>query len=260
MGKETSRKKRGEIDHEYQLALSNAGNNDLISKLESNDPQVRTASATLLGERKCHEAIHSLCRRLSKEKALYTKIAISEALGQIGIHVLPELLKYIGKIGKNQHEELPTELFRKWNYPLPRDIAIRTIIKIGSAALPQLCIALQHADENSAAELIDSIGHISFYSKDQSSLGILIEALHKYHDHNLVIWKILRALQAFPNQKAIELLTVHFMNNPLPVLRWEAARSLGQLGSVEILKQGLYDPDPLVLTMIQLSLDHHKSK
>lgn len=260
MDKEIARKKRGEIDHQYQSALSNDCNSDLISKLEDDDPQMRTASAIVLGEKRCHEAIDPLCRRLSKEKALYPKIAISEALGQIGVPALPELLKYIGKIGGNQHEELPTELFKKWSYPLPRDIVIRTIIKMGNAALPQLCIALEHANEKSAAELIDSIGHISFYSKDQSSLGTLIELLHKYHDHNVVIWKILRALQAFPNQKAIELLTVHFMNNPLPALRWEAARSLGQLGSVEILKQGLYDPDPLVLTMIQLSLDHHKSK
>lgn len=258
MGKETSRKKRGEIDHEYQLALSNAGNNDLISKLEDPDPQIRTASATLLGERKCHEAIDSLCRRLVKEKALYSKIAISEALGAIGITALAELLKYIGKIGRNQHKELPAELFKKWNYPLPRDIVIRTIIKMESAALPSLCIELMDADAATAAELIDAIGHISFYCNDQSSFNILLQTLHKHTDQQVIIWKILRALQAFPNQESIDLLTLYFMQNPLPALRREAARSLGQLGSVEILKQGLNDPDPLVVVMIKRALDHNR--
>lgn len=256
--KDISRQKRGEIDDYFKSQYESFSNDYLIGLLEDTDARVRTAAATVLGERKSLEAINSLCKKLVKEKALYSKIAISEALGNIGVQALPEMTKYIGKIGKNQHKELPEEIFKKWNYPLPRDIVIRTVVKMGKLALSELRNTLLKADSNVTAEVIDAIGHISFYTKDHNSLDILIETLYKYEQamDTVVVWKVLRALQAFPQQVSLKVLRKYFLDSNDPQLRWEAARSLGQLGAGKILILGMNDPDNRVSKMVKMSLDH----
>lgn len=255
------RQKRGEIDDYFKSKFSGFSSEHLIGLLEERDARTRTAAATVLGERKSLEAIAALCQRLSKEKALYSKMAVSEALANIGVSALPEMTQYIGKIGKNQHKELPGEIFKKWNYPLPRDIVIRTIVKIGTPALPHLCNTLLNADSSVAAEVIDAIGHISFYGKDHHSLDVLIAALDKYEHpavDAVVPWKILRALQAFPQQQSLDVLRKYFLDSNDPQLRREAARSLGQLGADGILVLGSNDPDSLVRKMIKMGLDRIK--
>jgi hypothetical protein len=249
-----SRQKRGEIDHLFILNYKDCSNSVLIDMLSETDPQKRTVAATLLGKKKCHEAIELLCKCLFFEKALYSKIAISEALGNIGEPSLQEMFKYIGKIEKNQHQTLPDKLFKKWSYPLPRDIIIRTIVKIGQPSLAFLRKSVLQAEPSVAAELLDGIGHVSFYSKDQEALDDVIMVLKKHEQNEIVVWKVLRALQAFSNSKSIEILQEYFLNSNLPELRWEAARSLGQLKAEQILMQGLNDPHIKVREMVKLSL------
>jgi len=251
-----SRKKRGEIDKTFKLSFSEFSGDFLIGLLDDKDPRTRTVSATLLGEKKYYEAIPSLCKSLIVEKALYSKIAISEGLGAMGVKALPELIRYIGKIGKNHHKELPSEIFKKWSYPLPRDIVIRTIVKMGKSALPNLSDALKIADAAMAAELIDAIGHISFYSQNTDAFEVLMDVHDKHKQNEVVIWKLLRALQSFNLPKGTKILEEYFIQSAVPQLRWEAARSLGQLNEEKILKKGLNDSNPLVKKMVELGLKH----
>jgi hypothetical protein len=251
-----ARQKRGEVDDNFKLKFNDFSSDYLMELLDNTDAQVRTASAIILGERKCVGAVNVLCRTLVKEKALYTKIAVSEALGKIGLPALDELTELTGKIGKNQHRILPDKTFKKWNYPLPRDIVIRTIVKMGRPALPLLQNKLQFSSAEVASELIDAIGHISFYSGDQSSEEYLLRMLEKFNSENVVVWKIIRALQAFHGPDSLLILEYYFLQSSLREFRWEAARSLGQLRAESILKKNISDPDIEVRQMVMMSLDY----
>lgn len=257
--KQAARKVRGEINVEFTEQFEIYSDQDLLGLLNNDNPQVRTAAAKILGERRSIAAIPALCIQFSHEKALYAKIAISNALSSIGVAALPELVKYIGKTGNNQHLDLPGKIFKKWNYPCPRDIAIRSIIRMGKPALGMLNEFLQTANETELSEIIDAIGHISFYSDDQSSLINLMRILTKYQDRKVIIWKVIRALQAFPNQQTLQVLQHFLMNSDIPQFRWEAARSLGQIATKaaeEYLEMAKQDSDDQVRVMVELSLKH----
>jgi hypothetical protein len=254
--KNISKQKRGEINELIKLEFINSSGSDLINLLDDSNPQIRTAAAMLLGERQSRKAIGLLCKNLVRENALYSKIAISEALGKIGISALPDLITYIGKIGKNQHKKLPAGIFKKWNYPLPRDIVIRTIVKIGKPALPELRKTVLVAAPPIASELVDAIGYISFYNSDQHALNDLVTLVDKYQQEEVLIWKLLRALQSFTSAESINILQKYFLHSQVPELRWEAARSLAQLNAEKILILGLNDPNDLVRDMVNLGLDY----
>ncbi len=91
-----AKEKRGfttEVENNLFISKSDI---ELIPLLKSNNPKERTSSATILGQRKSEKAIFALCEQLKNEKALYSKIAISEALGKIGKPAINELVKYFG--------------------------------------------------------------------------------------------------------------------------------------------------------------------
>ena len=255
--KETARKKRGQTTPQADNAFAALSDVALIKLLGDSSAQKRTSAAKLLGKKRSIRAVSPLCQQLAKEKALYTKIAISEALGNIGEAALPELIKLLGKIGDNQHRGLPKSIFKKWNYPLPRDIAARTIVKVGTLALKPLSNILKTGNETQVLEAIDAIGYISFYFKDQSSFPALIEALNKYKTNPVIIWKIIRALEAFPNDESSTILQNFLFESEIPALRWEAARSLGQIGNrkcLAILKKVDLQTHPLVKKMVKLAI------
>jgi hypothetical protein len=92
----------------------------------------------------------------------------------LGESALPALIAMIGMVGKNQHHTLPNELFKKWNYPLPRGIVDRTIVKMQRAALPPLIDKLHDiSDAFVMAECVDAIGCISYYSGVPQALDAL---------------------------------------------------------------------------------------
>jgi len=138
---QTAKEKRGFTTEVNNDLFINKSDIELIPLLKSNDPRERTSSATILGQRKSEKAIFALCEQLKNEKALYSKIAISETLGKIGKPTIKRLVKYLGKIGNNQHKTLPGKIFNKWSYSLPRDIIARTICKIGDSILVDLISA-----------------------------------------------------------------------------------------------------------------------
>lgn len=226
--KPAARAKRGQTSLQDDNPFALFSDEKLLGLIDDVDPQKRTSAAKLLGVRKIKNAIPLLCERLKIETSLYTRIAISEALGAIGEPSIPELISLLGKVGNNQHRELPEKGFYKKSYPLPRDIAARTIVKIGCQALKPLEQVVLEADRASVLEAIDGIGQIAFYKGDLSSESVLLIAYQKYYLDHVILWKIVRAFQSFPTEKVRVLLETIICSNPSPELRWEAVRSLGQ--------------------------------
>lgn len=236
MNKE-ARKKRGEITEDFLKSLSRLEVDDLIRGLYSADPCIRTASARILGKRKEVCSVEDLCFCIRSERSLYSRIAISEALGSIGLPSLRKLLKLVGKVGNNQHKVLPGKIFRKWNYPLPRDIIIRTIVKIGEPALESLRNELLNiTDPYVISEIVDAIGYISYYSEDYKSYKNIISVYRKYKTDRVLVWKVIRALQSFKIPESRDFLINILSVSEIPAHRWEAARSLGQIGSESAIK------------------------
>ena len=82
--KQLARAKRGEITAEFLKQYETYADQDLILLLTDPNSQVRAAAAQLLGKRRSMPALPNLCIQFSREKALYAKIALSNALSSIG--------------------------------------------------------------------------------------------------------------------------------------------------------------------------------
>jgi hypothetical protein len=226
-----AREKRGQTSDHFDRQFSGFPDEELIALCGGQDAQTRTAAANFLGARKCVAAVPILCERLKSEPALYPRIAVSLALGAIGESALEGLVMLLGRIGKNQHHELPKRGFYKKSFPLPRDLAARTIAKIGVPALPALEKVILAGDRIQVLEAIDGVGYIAFYHHNVRSESVLLNAFDRHRSDELVTWKIVRALQSFPSQRVRQLLIDIVRDDRIPQLRWEAVRSLGQQGS-----------------------------
>ncbi|WFD11939.1 hypothetical protein [Tepidibacter hydrothermalis] len=219
---------RGYIEDKDLLIYKKCTKKELIQLLKSKVPVERTIAAKLLGNYKDEETMTSLIESLTIEKKLYTKIAITESISLFGEKVSQLLVKYLGKIGTNQHKVLPDKPFNKNNYPLPRDIVARTICKIGVPALNQLKKCLHNGEYGQIIEAIDAIGFISYYNSNDACFNDIIELFVEYKNDDLIMWKLLRSLQAFPNEKSIEILR-EYSNSKVKQLQWESKRSLKQI-------------------------------
>ena len=165
------------------------------------------------------------------------------------------------QVGGNQQQTLPLRGFYKKSYPLPRDIAARTMIKIGRPALPLLAQVVRQGERGRALEAIDGVGHISFYTHGPGCEGVLMSAYEKYAADEVMQWKIVRAFQAFAGAGVQRLLAAVICSHDCAALRWEAARSLGQLGvsvPAEVLDCALQDHDGEVRHMARLFLSDRK--
>lgn len=229
--KKLDRERRGQISPEELETCIGFSTEHLIEMLSTDNPQKRTIAATILGNRGDEKAIIHLCTSLKKEKALYSRIAMSEALGKMGEEAVSPLINLLGQIGNNQEIELPKKYFNKKSFPLVRDMAARTIIKMGKPATPYLIKVVQEDDIYISQQAIDALGGIAAKTGDGKALTLLIECLEKYNDDKLTLWKTVRALSAF---KSIEtplnpLLNI-IENYQEPAIIWETVRTLGQIG------------------------------
>jgi HEAT repeat protein len=228
-----------------------------MAHLRHEKPKVRTSAAKILGQRQCRQAVMPLCRALRKEKKLYSKLAICEALGALGKPSIPPLIELLGRIGNNHENTLPKKGFYKGGYPLPRDMAARTLIRIGEPALTSLLPVLDGGEPFQMEQALDAIGHISFYSDNSIALPHLIGVLKTYREHEVICWKTIRAFEAFNDEQVIRILTEYLLRHPIPAYRWESARSLGIIGLPSIstvLIQAQNDPHPEVQKMVQLAM------
>ncbi|PKL67881.1 MAG: hypothetical protein CVV28_03930 [Methanobacteriales archaeon HGW-Methanobacteriales-1] len=250
--KKTGREKRGEINKLDSTPYLDYSTNQLIEMLESHEAQKRTIAATILRDKREKEAIESLAYALKIEKALYSRIAISEALGEMGESAVVPVADLLGQIGSNQETELPKKYFNKKSYPLVRDMAARTLVKIGKPATPYLIEILEsEQDIFIKQQAIDTLGAIAAKTGDYRSLKPIINCFDNIvginqedinSDENLdkvTLWKIIRSLSAFKNSKeAVKCLILVLNSYSDSPLQWESARSLGQIGvsSPEVLE------------------------
>lgn len=236
--KKKNREKRGQISPNDTLPYIKLSTEDLIAMLNANNPQERTISAVILGKREDENAIKPLCKALENEKSLYSRIAISETLSQIGEPAALSLIELLGEIGKNQETELPLKYFRKKSFPLVRDMAARTMVGIGKPATPYLMDVLENGIEFKIQQAIDALGAIAAKTGDKRALTPLIAHMEQVENagiaesdnDQLTLWKIIRALSGFQNSKeAINPLIVILKSGYDPPVVWEALRSLGQI-------------------------------
>lgn len=226
---------RGYVEDIELEFYQNLSKDKLLRLLHSNIAANRTIAARTLIKCKDIEIAEVLLSRLIVEKKLYTKIALSESLAYYGERICPQLIEHLGKIGNNQYRELPDKPFGKNNYPLPRDIISRTMCKIGTPALKYLKQCLHTGRYEQILEAIDAIGYISFYSNENSSLKDIMILINKYNDDNIMIWKLLRALQSFVDKEAISIRKT-YLNSSIEQHKWEAARSIRKYHHSDVLK------------------------
>jgi FOG: HEAT repeat len=225
------RKKRGQVPPEEIKACLKFKTEHLIGMLDSADPQKRTIAAAVLGDIQDEKSIMPLCAALKGEKALYSRIAVSEALEKMGEDAVQPLIELLGKIGNNQEIELPKKYFNKKSFPLARDMAARTIIKIGKPATPHLIKVVEEQDNYITQQAIDTLGGISAKTGDMRALPVLLNGLESHSSNKITLWKIIRSLSAFKHSsEALPLLLNILENDPCAAIIWETARTLGQIG------------------------------
>jgi len=236
--KKKNRENRGQISPNDILPYADFSTEDLIEMLSAENPQERTISAVLLGNRNSKMVIMPLCIALKNERSLYSRIAISEALSQIGEPATPCLIQLLGEIGKNQETDLPLKYFKKKSFPLVRDMAARTLVKIGEPATPYLIEVLETGNEFKVQQAIDAIGAISAKTGDKRALNVLIALMKQVENlssvesdrDQLTLWKITRALSGFQNSKEATYSLIAILRSDYePPIIWEALRSLGQI-------------------------------
>jgi len=208
----------------------NLAKDELMCLLQSAVSTDRTIAAKLLGHHQDVETMNALINALIVEKKLYAKIALTESICLFGGRASEVLIKHLGEIGNNQYKKLPDKPFKKNNYPLPRDIVARTLCKIGVPALDHLKECMHSGAYSQIVEAVDAIGFISYYHHNNDCFEDILELFIKYKEDNLMIWKLIRSLQAFSNDRSIELLKT-YTNSDIKQFKWESLRSLEQIKS-----------------------------
>ena len=240
-------KRRGKVFDGDLEPFTNLSSEELISMLKNNNAQKRTIATKLLERKNNHEIIKPLIEQLAVEKALYVRIAISESLVKYKENSIPFLIDLLGKIGNNQEKELPKKYFNKKSFPLTKDFAGRTLVKIGKVATPYLIEVLEAQEkiyDNFVKEqAIDTVGAIAHKYNDHRALSSLAFLSEKYENNKMVQWKIVRALSGFKKNENALKIAINILNKYYPIkknsysentveIQWEAIRSIGQIGII----------------------------
>ncbi len=191
---------RGFLKDGAESAFANLPNSKKLELLKSPIPTERTLGARLakeIGE----SAVSALIAALKVEKKLYPKIEICNTLVGFGTISVKPLIENLGQIGNNQHKDISNKAFEKDSYPLPRDIAARTLEHIGKDALPQLLKVLEEDNLSKLSEAIDAIGFICFYNHQPEVIDKLKSCYKANTTNDLICWKLVRAMSGFPESK-----------------------------------------------------------
>lgn len=210
-------------------SLSNMSKEELIEILHNGIPSKRSAAAIRLAAA-ADDVTDELLLQLSKEKALYTRIAICESLQGGNIETARKLIKYLGVIGSNQYKSPPNKVSAKKSYPLPRDIIARSLGKMNIEVFPKLMEVLKSNDLSKICEILDAIGYMVFYNPilatSENCNNIIFLAL-QHKTNPIILWKAILSLSAFPCKESKEFL-LSFAEDK-SILGMEASRSLGIL-------------------------------
>ncbi len=223
--------KRGMASSEDIEILNGLMLDQLIECLHSKTSTTRTAAAMQL-TKSVDIAADELLSQLVVEKSLYTKIAICETLEKGNSSTAEKMINYLGRIGNNQHKKLPGKISAKKSYPLPRDIIARTLGKMDSSIIPILMQTLQGDDKIKIRELLDAIGFMVFYNPclvTEENVEIIYQTIKRHESDEIIFWKSILCLSAFPMEKS-KILLEEFAQKP-GLLGDEAKRSLKLISS-----------------------------
>lgn len=223
---EADLQKRGYASDAQLTSASHKSNGELLEMLHSKEAVTRTIGASHL-DASNQEIAKQLITQLTKEKCLYTKIAISRSLEKGNEKTATLMLCYLGKIGSNQYQILPKRPSTKKSYPLARDIIARILANMDPEIVPILLEALKTQPAKQVSELLDAIGFMIFYHprlQTTANASYIYEIFDTYRDHELIIWKAIRCLSAFPLLQSKEILESFLDSNTL--FATEAKRSL----------------------------------
>lgn len=163
------------------------------------------------------------------EKKLYTRLEICNTLEKGNIETAKAMINYVGKIGSNQYKTLPDRPSNKISYPLPRDIVSRSLGRMDVVILPVLVNVLEGGDITKIQEVIDAIGFLVFYNPSVAKLEYLdklIDIMRVYRSNDIILWKCITCLSAFPYEKAQNILLCISKDSTIDLFSKEANRSL----------------------------------
>lgn len=224
-------KRRGYITTEDVESHMNYTKSEWLEMIHSKEAYQRTIAVKLLSEKSDidDEMMQLFLQRLTQEKKLYTKIELCDALAKGGISSAKLMVHYLGQIGNNQHQALPTKAFNKNSYPLPRDIIARTLAHMNPDILPTLVDVLQTNRLSAIREVVDAIGFMCFYNNLHTNSQIsdaLMLCLKNYAHDDLVRWKLVRSFESFDDSDVILTLVNIEQNDSEQIIKAEARRSL----------------------------------
>lgn len=219
-------KKRGMATEDEISALFNSSLEEQIKSLNSDRSSTRSAAAINLLP-VVNKAADELLIRLSVEKCLYTKIAICESLQKGNAETAEKMTEYLGAIGKNQYHKLPEKISAKKSFPLPRDIIARTLAKMDISVFPALLNVLRTKNIVKIREVLDAIGFMVFYHQElanDENVGSILTVMDTYGHDEVIVWKVILCLSAFPIPGSLEVLERFAKRND--ILGNEAVRSI----------------------------------
>ena len=227
-------KSRGYITIEDVESRMNHTKSEWLEMIHSKEAYQRTIAVKLLSEKSDvdDELMQLFLQRLTQEKKLYTKIELCDALAKGGVPAAKLMVHYLGQIGNNQHQALPTKAFNKNSYPLPRDIIARTLAHMNPDVLPTLLDILQTNRLPAIREVIDAIGFICFYNNLHTNSQIsdaLMLCLKNYAHDDVIRWKLVRSFESFNDSDVIHTLVNIEQNDSQQIIRGEARRSLDMI-------------------------------
>lgn len=218
--------KRGFATEEDIRKIGQESQLELLKLIHSDNQVIRTSAVYNLYILNS-ENVKELLKQLLIEKCLYTKIAICERLEKGDSATTKQMIVYLGEIGNNQHKKLPDRVSAKKSFPLPRDIIARSLEKMDLNIFPVIIEVLHSEEIKQISEVLDAIGFMVFYNSklaSEKNANEIYEIIEKYKNNDLIVWKSIIYLSAFPLPKTLELLE-SFVNDE-NILGEEARRSI----------------------------------
>lgn len=216
--------KRGYVDEEMIKAAERLDTECLLKQCSSTLPWVRSAAIYALKQPDQYAEFY--VRILSTEKKLYTRIACCEVLAKGNEETVKVLIKWLGKIGNNQHHSVGKTSMKK-SYPLPRDIIARILARMDSKYIALFFDDELFKDEVRLSEVLDAIGFMTFYNQhlvDMKWASQIMQLLD--HNNDLIRWKAVTACSAFPLPEVKDRLMGLLTEKDAQLLNSEIKRSL----------------------------------